>query len=655
MKLFLRNFLFPMFFIMLIASPFWGCDEKEDDPDENGITSTLITNFSIPKQMSLPLGGSHSISGKGFLEGDELFFQSTTLSLHIPLTTIRDSYASFVVSEELQNGTYKITLERGKKTQELGTTTTTLVYDTNVPNKGSNSIKGAVYCGLEPMPNVRVSDGIVTTVTDENGHYWLNSEKKHGYVFICTPSGYQPRTTNNATPGFWASLSGGAGSTEQHNFELVEVDNTKHTLLVAADLHLANRGASSNNDMAQFANGFMKDARNFVEAQGNTPVYALMLGDMSWDAYWYSKTYDIASYKETVSNFAAPMYHVIGNHDYDPYHANDFDAEVPYKKVFGPTYFSMDMGEVHYIFLDNVIYLNKGGMIGTIGDRDYHKYISDEQAQWLIEDLATVTDKTRPIVVSFHCPTTSNYNANFTTSLSLNPSYKATEFHNYFNGFTDVHFLSGHTHHNTHVQVRSNIQEHNIAAVCETWWWSGKHSKLGVCRDGSPAGYGVFEVNGRDISWYYKSVGLDKSKQFRSYDMNEVKAFYSLPEVSNILTQLSGNRLNDYSSIKENDVLVNVYFYDTDWTIDVKEDGTSISANRVFIRDPLHTYTYDYLRQRDNGSVTDGFVTNNNAHMFLVKTKSPSSTLDITVTDRFGNVYTETMTRPKEFNRTTLE
>ena len=33
-----------------------------------------------------------------------------------------------------------------------------------------------------------------------------------------------------------------------------------------------------------------------------------------------------------------------------------------------------------------------------------------------------------------------------------------------------------------------------------------------------------------------------------------------------------------------------------------------------------------------------------------VQASTPTSTLEIRVTDRFGNVYTETMTRPKNFN-----
>ena len=37
--------------------------------------------------------------------------------------------------------------------------------------------------------------------------------------------------------------------------------------------------------------------------------------------------------------------------------------------------------------------------------------------------------------------------------------------------------------------------------------------------------------------------------------------------------------------------------------------------------------------------------------MFHVVTSSPTSTLEVTVTDSFGKVYTETMVRPKPFHK----
>lgn len=43
------------------------------------------------------------------------------------------------------------------------------------------------------------------------------------------------------------------------------------------------------------------------------------------------------------------------------------------------------------------------------------------------------------------------------------------------------------------------------------------------------------------------------------------------------------------------------------------------------------------------------FATSGTYHMFRAKASAPDTTLEIKVKDRFGNVYTESMKRPKPF------
>lgn len=71
-----------------------------------------------------------------------------------------------------------------------------------------------------------------------------------------------------------------------------------------------------------------------------------------------------------------------------------------------------------------------------------------------------------------------------------------------------AHLITGHTHYNLNVVFNENLMEHNTAAVCGTWW------KADVCLDGTPRGYGVYEVNGNDVKWYYKSSGYPKNISF---------------------------------------------------------------------------------------------------------------------------------------------
>lgn len=53
----------------------------------------------------------------------------------------------------------------------------------------------------------------------------------------------------------------------------------------------------------------------------------------------------------------------------------------------GPTYYSFDVGEVHYVMLDNTVYINTGGTEGSMGKRNYHSYVTDQQLAWLRDDL----------------------------------------------------------------------------------------------------------------------------------------------------------------------------------------------------------------------------------------------------------------------------
>ena len=55
-------------------------------------------------------------------------------------------------------------------------------------------------------------------------------------------------------------------------------------------------------------------------------------------------------------------------------------------------------------------------------------------------------------------------------------------------------------------------------------------------------------------------------------------------------------------------------------------------------------------RCKTAGSSTPSFLTTSWPHFFQAKASSANSTVTVTVTDRNGKTYTETMVRPKAFN-----
>jgi hypothetical protein len=380
-------------------------------------------------------------------------------------------------------------------------------------------------------------------------------------------------------------------------------------------------------------------------------VYGVALGDMTWDAYWYENNFRLPNYLTEMKKINCPMFNLIGNHDNDPYVAGDIEAEQPFRELIGPTYYSFNLGEVHYVVLDNIQYINSGGAQGVIGDRSYNDVIVTAQTSWLAKDMALIIDKSTPIVILMHAPLWANPTLDGSgqqvNNFALN---NPSSLDCIIGAFEEVHFITGHTHINYSVESGS-VFEHNTAAVSATWWWTGKtgYANNHICKDGSPGGYGVWEINGRDIKWYYKSMGYPKQYQFRTYDLNTVHitaAAFAPNSTDAALAEYAGV----YATPNQvNDILINVWGYDPMWTVEVKEGAASLAVERVWVKDPLHIISYEAKRLNAGAVPTSSFVTGNTAHMFRARASSATSTLTVTVTDRFGNTYSETMTRPKEF------
>ena len=185
--------------------------------------------------------------------------------------------------------------------------------------------------------------------------------------------------------------------------------------------------------------------------------------------------------------------------------------------------------------------------------------------KWLKEDLSAVEDKTAPLFIALHIQVYENYNSTFSPKERLSASSGgAADLLKALDGFTNVHLLSGHTHFNANIEINSNVYEHNHAALCETWWWSSALSGRAVCVDGTPSGYGIFDVSGSSVTWHYKGVGENAEKQFRTYDMNKVKEQFETSYVKDILAKYSSrnNGGDDYGDVGENVVFINVWNWD---------------------------------------------------------------------------------------------
>lgn len=507
----------------------------------------------------------------------------------------------------------------------------------------------------QPMVGVPVSDGITIALTDENGEYTIQSDKKYGYVFYTLPSGYEPETMSNGwQPKIYSLLnSSNPLYKEKHDFVVKPVKNDSFLYVVGADAHLTNE----HNDLAQFKRDYLPRLRKLIADNPNTPIYSTILGDMSWDEFWIkpdSTTFNIADFSDFITKEKYPMlmFPVTGNHDNDAYAKGedmDYAASEAYRHFMSPSFYSYNLGGVHFVVLDDIVYINDGWK------RNYQNYYTDEELAWLEKDLALVKDKNTPIVIQAHA-------CNFRPSVELNPTVQdklangsCDRLGEIVKDFPTVHILTGHTHLNFHAYPPRfpNIHENNVSAIGATWWRSGYYTDRNVAVDGSPSGFALYKFTPDSIRWSFISTDFGHAtddNQFRLYDMNSVKKEYKNNKLIRNLLKGRPTRV-DYAKMDNNIIYLNVYNHDRDWKIEMWEGDKPLAVEQVLDEDPLHTITYDIHRFASGEHLSVNSSSRPKCtHLFKAKAKSGKSPIRVKVTDTFGRVYEKTYQRPYPFN-----
>ena len=634
-----------LFFILsaVISLGAVSCTEKPD----NG---NFDVQFSVPAEATVNFNDTEMSFrvqfGKAPLMTDVIVFGDPTGELKTcKITSVTEKNFTIALYKGIVSGLYNVYIQRGNSKKLMGTMDLTVSYttppaedDKEIVVKEGNNVYGVVSCDGKGVAGVVVSDGYEVVQTDSDGVYQFKSDKYHGYVFISVPSGYEA-VSEGVFPMIHQQLAKSKDQVERVDFPLVQAPGQEnHTMLIFGDMHMANRTS----DARQFSD-FTADVNEYLASFAGRKTYAMTMGDMTWELYWVSNKYAFDEYKRDINKIKGiQVFNTIGNHDHEMAEGlkGDFSTVARYKKTIAPTYYSFNIGNVHYVVIDDIECTNTGK--GDAASRQYNDAVVQEQLEWLKKDLSFVS-KATPLVITMHAPL---YNDSENASLN-----NADAFEDIIKHHSEVHVWTGHTHkmYNVDKLATKNIFEHNAGAVCATWWWTGNWTQgIHIAQDGAPGGYTIMDVQGTEFKWQFKSTYHDVGHQFRTYDRN------SMTLTSDLFVD-SGKSASDKKKFEDeakewkeassaNYVYINVWNYDSQWTIEVKENGTSLDVERVSGKDPLHLIAY-------NGkSPSGGFGTSTTKHLFRVQASSATSTLDIKVTDRFGNVYTETMKRPKAFS-----
>ena len=634
--------------LSLGALAFCSCEEKDPQPAPEDFS--LLIN--IPATLDVENGQVINMgfySGKGPRKDDSIIFKLGGTEYAATVISVTSDSFSFKLPDGILSGTYELIIRRGSVSKGVGRIALT-VTKRDVDLEEGTTVYGVVQCKGKGLPGVQVSDGYEIVVTDSKGIYQIRSEKKNKFVYITIPSGYMP-ASSGVQASFFKVLSNPANAVERKDFELFQTaDQTNHTMLFFGDMHLANR---STNDRNQFSK-FTKEVDAFVKAHGSEQLYAMTLGDMTWDQYWYDNNYTFTNYLADINLNVSGLtiFHTMGNHDHDMrtsvngssvgWDAVDWDTAHLFREVLGPNYYSFNIGEVHYISLDDIYCKNTTG--GTSSDRKYDETVGSYVLDWLKKDLSFV-DKSKTVVVAMHAPV---YNQTGTDALKGVNSLTGC-----FSGFSNVLFVTGHSHKLWTIE-KGPIKEHNSGAVCAAWWWSGYYvPELNIAQDGSPGGYRVMDFKGKEYTSYYKSTGRPDSYQFRSYDRNQISIDPGNVKYSAEYEAYLKKNGGFNASSSANEVLLNIWDWNSKWKVEVTENGKALAVTQFTGYDPLYFLTYCEGRFKSTSSPSfDIFKT---IHMFKCTASSATSTIEIKVTDDEGRVYSETMTRPKPFTLDTYK
>lgn len=454
--------------------------------------------------------------------------------------------------------------------------------------KPADSIRGYVKDqDGKAMQGVVVSDGVSVTMTDKKGYFKMPLDRASGrFVFVSTPSGY----TNSSFKGETCYYQEVSHLKKEYNFVLTKnsYDDTNHKAIVFADPQI-----QDTLDLKPYALRVKDMAEHVALIKEQEYCVGICLGDIvGWQHALYPK---IMGELEKVG---IDMRMVMGNHDMTNYGRSHQTSFTNFEQFFGPMYYSFNVGNVHYVVLNDNFYVGR--------DYFYIGYIDETQLAWLVKDL-TLVPKDKQIVLCMHIPTTVSEEdiKRFRYDIIGDNLCNKPALYALLEGRSSL-ILSGHMHTNSnHLIKGEQIMEHNIGGFCGGWWCGS------ICIDGCPPGYKVYSFGAESFEWYYKSCFFPTDHQARAYFDHA-----------------------DYPGL----AVAHVWDYDPAWKVEYWEDGQKVCDMEQFTgKDPMAAYEFS-AEMKKNYKIPWVYC-EKTSNLFKAPINPSSLRHEIRITDRFGRTY----------------
>ena len=487
----------------------------------------------------------------------------------------------------------------------------------------------------KPMAGVTVSNGFTCVQTDAKGHYTLPYNSASKFVYYTVPANCEVpvHSATDNTACFYQQV---VDTVSQYNFTLKRLAGGKeknYKLIVIGDPQVTNAygpyfaGPNDNairkSDVERFTDETMADIKQTIASlPDDTPVYGITMGDDVQYYGGYNEKLE-SQIRSVLGSSRMRLFSVIGNHDQD----GKALFKQKWEEAWGPTDYSFDRGNVHYVCFNNVIFY-RGAAYYQPGE------LTDEQMAWLESDLSLVP-KNKLVILNYHIPLTfgnrtlkPNANAMGAGHYASNRLERLLQMLSKFKGYE---LFCGHTHFavNSEIDFKGNhVLEHCHAAACGDIWQSN------INIDGVPNGYYVYTIKGNTIrDSYYKGTQWDKSKQmalFRAdtdFNGETYAADWNLPKGKGV-------------------IVANVFNADSEWKVYAVEDGVKTLMTRLE-KTPCQDafavgYHHKYVKSNNYNffSKRNAYLKMN--HWYYYQPRNPNALVTTVVKDRYGNTYTET-------------
>lgn len=514
------------------------------------------------------------------------------------------------------------------------------------------NIEGVVCdTGGNPMAGVVVSDGINCVQTGKDGKFALEADlNKARFVFVSQPAGYAAEVEAGKAQ-FYKQLGTGSvqpinGKYQNLRFTLGKiVGNADRCTVVFAGDPQPRKRTYGYDKFAYHAldccEDMWRDMGEYTASITDRPVRGIMLGDLVHEDM---SLYD--DYLKGIASLGYPTYSVIGNHDNNPKAATDDKGAENFEDNLGPRNYSFNLGGFHVVVLDNLIMkLNSSNEL-----KDYNQGLTDDIWQWLQNDLKYV-DYSTPLIVCAHSPMFRLGEGGERWSSAS--TQHGADYANLLSKYKRVYAWAGHTHRGFNYVYDSssklpNIECHTVGRVTGALWVNEWLSD-----DGTPRGYVVAEIDGEDISWKFKPIAyqsgaaVGKTPEYKYRDMTlREGVFYrngkKVDETYQVRAYPRGVNGDSY-------VYANVFMWDENWgkVMFTPTKGTKVEMSRVTdrkIKDFAAKEVFDFYKTNNTTLAgNSGYSLGETTHLFRCHSTATTGGGTITVTDRFGNEYSTTV------------